>query len=135
MSSAKAVGAVFTPTYLLTVTTAGPGDVRIEAPDVPCVGSCTQRYSPGATVTLTARTGPASAFEGWGGACSGTQPTCVVTMNSDTIVTARFSVRPFPLSAALRRPKPVPAAGTRRVRMGPIVPWNKSVRASFAHVP
>jgi List-Bact-rpt repeat protein len=101
MSSAKGVGAVFTPTYLLTVTTAGPGDVRIEPPDVPCVGSCTQRYSPGATVTLTARTGPASAFEGWGGACSGTQPTCVVTMNSDTIVTARFTVRPFPLSAAL----------------------------------
>jgi len=94
MSSSKGVGAVFTPTYLLTVTTAGPGDVRIEPPDVPCTGSCTQRYSPGATVTLTARTGPAYAFDGWGGACSGIQPTCVVTMSSDAIVTARFSLRP-----------------------------------------
>ena len=50
-------------------------------------------------MTLTATEDPGSStFEGWsGGGCSGTNP-CTVTLNTDTIVTATFSLISIPVS-------------------------------------
>ncbi len=47
----------------------------------------------GTVVTLTAAADGTSVFNGWsGGGCSGTDATCVVTMDADTTVTASFVV-------------------------------------------
>jgi YVTN family beta-propeller protein len=53
-------------------------------------GPCTHSYSSGASVTLTATAPAGSVFFGWTGACTGSGP-CVLTMNSNQAVTAKFS--------------------------------------------
>ena len=45
----------------------------------------------GTEVTLTATAAAGSSFEGWGGACAGTDP-CVVEVDADTSVTATFTL-------------------------------------------
>lgn len=47
-------------------------------------------------MTLTATADSGSTFDGWsGGGCSGTG-TCIVTLSSDTAVTASFTTQPPP---------------------------------------
>ncbi|HYV96574.1 MAG TPA: hypothetical protein VE967_03870, partial [Gemmatimonadaceae bacterium] len=58
-------------------------------------GTCTVDLPPATNVTLTAT--PAAGghtFEGWGGACSGTQATCTTTMAQSRNVTAKFNQPP-----------------------------------------
>jgi uncharacterized repeat protein (TIGR02543 family) len=88
--------------YTLTVSTSGTsGEVESSDLSIEC-GSfgnhCVHSYAPGTTVTLTESSQPeppvSSTFAGWGGACSGTDPTCTVTMDSDKTVTATFMPTP-----------------------------------------
>jgi uncharacterized repeat protein (TIGR02543 family) len=59
-------------------------------------GHCSSHFTPGTEVTLSESpveygiSGETSKFEGWGGACSGTEPICKVTMSEDKTVTAKF---------------------------------------------
>ncbi len=53
---------------------------------------CLEAYEEGAPVTLTAHPDPGSEFNGFaGGPCTGTAPTCTVTMNEEYVVKATFS--------------------------------------------
>ena len=72
----------------LTVNKIGTGTVT--GGKINCGGSCTEQVAAGTVVTLTANPG-GSVFTGWTGACVGTTPTCVVTVNDETSVTASFS--------------------------------------------
>jgi Divergent InlB B-repeat domain len=58
------------------------------------------RYDEGTTVTLHAQRGKRVRFLDWGGDCSGSSPTCTVTMDQDRAVQARFVV------VDPRRPEP-----------------------------
>ena len=70
-------------TYSLTVTAIGGGSVT--------PGGTTTQFA-GREVTLTAMWDSAThAFREWGGDCSGTGPTCLLTMDADKTVTATFS--------------------------------------------
>ena len=101
MSAAKTVTATFAPfaRFALTVTTAGTGIGTVSGNGIACVrlagvgNDCTERYPVGTQVTLTAAPPSAdqSIFTGWTGACVGTNPTCVVTMNAAKAVTATFT--------------------------------------------
>ena len=72
-------------TYTLTVTATAGGSVSP-------TGASTQYEN--AAVTLTASwTDATHAFSGWGGDCSGTEPTCELTMDADKTVTATFAER------------------------------------------
>jgi len=55
--------------------------------------TCTVGIAPGTQVTLTESVSQGS-FSGWGGACAsfGQAPTCTITMNADTQVTADFGL-------------------------------------------
>jgi hypothetical protein len=53
-------------------------------------GVCGATYPAGARITLTATPAAGSTFTGWGGECSGTSPTCVVTMSRSRDVLVRF---------------------------------------------
>ena len=57
-----------------------------------CGGVCSTVILKGFPVALTATPGANSTFAGWGGACSGTSPTCTVTVNANTSVSAIFNL-------------------------------------------
>ena len=97
ISAATAVTAIFNtlPTYTLAYTNAGTGSGTIafsSGSNTSCTTSCSNSYVSGTSVTLTATANSDSTFVGWGGACSGSSSTCVVTMSAATSVTATFNL-------------------------------------------
>ncbi|GAA1934834.1 hypothetical protein GCM10009815_31860 [Nocardioides marmoribigeumensis] len=94
MTGDTSVTATFTPTtHTLTVTRSGTGSGAVSSSPagISCGSTCKATYPSGASVTLTAAPGAGSVFTGWGGACSGTAKTCVLTMGVDRSVTAGFA--------------------------------------------
>ncbi len=79
--------------YQLNVSTRGSGKVNMDPPNIDCRGNCSQDYSSGTSVNLTADADTDWKFIGWGGDCSGTNPTgCRVLMDRPRSVTANFDV-------------------------------------------
>ena len=98
-----ASGSAFTTpasTFPLTVTKFGNGVGTVMSGDgsINCGSNCQANFNSGTAVTLTATPQTASTFTSWGGACSGTQPTCTVTMNSAQSVSATFTKMSFTLN-------------------------------------
>ena len=80
------------PTPLLKIAKEGTGSGSIisAVPGINCGPSCSQIYSTGRTVTLSAKADEDSRFTGWSG-CSRTSGNyCKVTMNTDKTITAVF---------------------------------------------
>ncbi|NCC37081.1 MAG: hypothetical protein EOM24_34505 [Chloroflexia bacterium] len=77
----------------ITVTTTGSGVglVTSDPTGIYCGAKCEASYAPGTLVTLTATADADSAFIGWDGDCSGTQPLCEVMMDMVRAVTATFT--------------------------------------------
>lgn len=88
-----------TPNYSLTASTAGNGSGNISSSPagINCPATCSQSFSSGTPVTLTATAAFGSTFTGWSGACAGTG-TCFVTMNSAINVTANFTLNTYNLT-------------------------------------
>jgi hypothetical protein len=77
----------------------GGGNVTSDPPGIHCNGgrdpggtnaNCTAVFPKGTNVTLTAEPDPGWTFLGWGGECTGTSPTCTLTMDRDKWVIAYF---------------------------------------------
>jgi hypothetical protein len=84
------------PNYTLSLSKAGNGSgtVTSSAAGIACGATCSQAYPNGTIVTLSPAAAVGSVFVGWSGAgCSGAA-SCIATMNSDTSVTATFSLIP-----------------------------------------
>jgi hypothetical protein len=77
-----------TATVKLSVGISNKGRVTGGGVDCPN-GSCSSKVAAGSQVTLTA-TPTAAPFINWGGACTGTQPTCTFTLTKDAQVQATF---------------------------------------------
>jgi hypothetical protein len=88
------VGAVFMlpPTLTITETGTGHGSVRSNPPGIDCGATCKASFDPKTTVTLTATPDAGAVFERWGGACSGSAPTCTVTLTRDSTVAPLFTI-------------------------------------------
>jgi hypothetical protein len=103
VTAATTVNATFAiKTFALDVTLAGNGGGAVTSSPVgiSCGADCTETYSFGTIVTLTAASNSNSNFAGWSGAgCSGTG-TCVITMNAAAAVTATFALKTFTLDVA-----------------------------------
>jgi hypothetical protein len=90
MNGDKNVSASFGPRPRLTVQVDSSAG-SVTGTGINCPGTCTNNnYNPGQTITLTEHT--TETFLGWGGACTGTAPTCTLTMNGDKTVTADFGI-------------------------------------------
>ncbi len=68
----------------------GAGAVTSQPAGFGCRASCAHNVNPNATVSLTAVPDDHAYFTGWDGACSGTNPVCVVEMHGNRAVTAHF---------------------------------------------
>jgi subtilase family serine protease len=83
--------------YTLYITKSGLGTVISSPVGINCGLSClnqSHEFESGIEVILTATPASGSIFTGWRGACSGTNNTCKVTMNSAQTVYAYFAVDP-----------------------------------------
>ncbi len=81
------------------------GTVTSSPAGIACGPLCNSMFAAGATVTLTAAADEKSRFAGWSGACSGTEPSCTVslpvTSAASTDVRALFSSATVSLNTAL----------------------------------
>jgi hypothetical protein len=68
----------------------GPGTVTSSDGQINCGGTCSGTYGTGSGVMLTATPAAGATFKQWGGACTGTTPTCTLTLNTSQNVTAIF---------------------------------------------
>lgn len=85
-----AVAAEFISPLKIVTTGSGSGRVVSAPSGISCPGSCEHNYPARSGIKLTATAAAGSAFDGWGGACEGTQPVCNVVMHDARTVTARF---------------------------------------------
>jgi len=79
-----------TSTPTLTVSTTGSGTVTSNVGGIACGATCSQGFTVGTIVTLTAAASAADIFTGWSGACSGLG-VCAVTMDAAKAATANFA--------------------------------------------
>jgi hypothetical protein len=103
-------------TFTLTTTKTGTGSGTLtSAPaGINCGTDCSETLNSGTAITLTATPAIGSTFGGWSNGCTGTSPTCAVTMNASKTVTATFSTGTPPPSDlnAIRTPAPAPVSWT-----------------------
>jgi prepilin-type N-terminal cleavage/methylation domain-containing protein/uncharacterized repeat protein (TIGR02543 family) len=78
----------------LSVFISGAGEVAATAPaaaTIDCPQGCVQTFAASTDVTLEATPASGESFIGWGGSCSGTATTCVVTVAGVKNATAAFT--------------------------------------------
>ncbi|MEO6773828.1 MAG: hypothetical protein ABI467_12560 [Kofleriaceae bacterium] len=82
----------------LFVVKGGNGAGTVTATGIACGADCSESYTAGQMVTLTAAAATGSSFTGWsGGGCTGTG-TCTVTMTAAMTVTATFALDSYALA-------------------------------------
>ncbi|MBF0164418.1 MAG: cadherin-like domain-containing protein [Magnetococcales bacterium] len=82
----------------LTTAITGSGSIASTPAGITCGSDCTESYSAGTFVTLTATPADDALFNGWEGACSGTG-SCSVLMSAAKSVTANFKLINTPPTA------------------------------------
>lgn len=82
--------------FMLSVQKSGTGSgtVASSPAGIDCGSNCSAEYAEGTVVQLTATPDANSTFAGWSGACTGTQLTCNVTVDTAKSVVARFQLEP-----------------------------------------
>ena len=100
------------PQRTLTVTPpSGTGSGTITGTGISCPGDCTETYSDGTAVALTANPAAGSSFAGWSGDCTGTGP-CNLTMNANKTVSGAFNATPPPQRTLTVTPPSGTGSGT-----------------------
>jgi len=74
----------------LTVSTTSGGSVTATPDGSACTSSCRTDYLAGTAVTLSAQAVANYQFDGWSSGCTGSMPTCRVTLSESTSVSATF---------------------------------------------
>jgi uncharacterized repeat protein (TIGR02543 family) len=102
MSQARSVGATFIRTHWSLATPkagTGTGTVASSPAAIACGAACSALVAVNASVTLTPTAAAESAFAGWSGACTGTDP-CTLTMDAAKTATATFTRTHWTLTTA-----------------------------------
>ncbi|BDV42198.1 fibronectin type III [Geotalea uraniireducens] len=89
------VNRIFANKQTLTTAAIGSGSIADNLGALAWSGSSGDGdYIRGDSVTITATPAAGSVFTGWSGACSGTTPTCTLTMAADQTAIATFALEP-----------------------------------------
>jgi phospholipase C len=80
------------PVLTVTLAGTGTGSVTSNPAGINCPATCSASFSLGTQVTLTETPGTNSYFAGWGGACSGDNSTCTLTLTASQQVGATFTL-------------------------------------------
>jgi hypothetical protein len=95
-------------TYSLQIISlVGEGTITSSPAGIDCGSTCSADFAQDTIVTLTATPAPGATFLDWGGACTGTQHTCTVSLVADVSVSARFETQQVttqPLSVVVNGP-------------------------------
>jgi hypothetical protein len=97
MTQAWGVTATFTlappPSVPLTIARAGSAEGTVSSfpAGISCGVACNASFAAGTVVTLSANPAAGAAFREWRGACTGSIPTCGLTLNASAGVIAVFS--------------------------------------------
>lgn len=98
LTSDSSITATFasTTSQTLSVTDTGTstGIVTSNPPGINCGQTCSSAFPSGSQITLTAQGSSGAVFAGWTGACTGVG-SCVITLNSNSQVTATFNPNPI----------------------------------------
>lgn len=103
----------------LVASASGKGYISSYPSGIECGWACSESYTPGTVMTLTAKSF-GDQFMGWGGDCSGTQPTCTLTLDNDKKVTATFGsgqAQPTPPTPPSTSPTPPPTVSPLKVEL------------------
>ena len=79
------------PSLNVVVNPNGSGTVTSNPSGINCTTNCNANFPPGTQVTLTENPAAGYNFTSWSGACTGTGPTCILTLSANAQVTANFS--------------------------------------------
>lgn len=115
----------------------GSGTLAVSGVSCPASG-CSEFFTKGTAVTLTATAAAGSTFAGWSGPCSGTGA-CNLTVNSAQLVFATFNLVPpdFSVSASALTPGTVSPGGssTATLNVVPVGGFSGSVAFTCAVTP
>jgi hypothetical protein len=89
-------------TLIVEKSGSGSGTVTSAPSGINCGNDCSESFPTGNTVRLTANPAGDSTFAGWSGACSGIGD-CVVTLNTDLTVSARFDLLPALVTLSINK--------------------------------
>lgn len=89
-----------TNNYTLNVTSTGPGTVTGTG-GISCNPTCQGSYPYNTTVYLSANPNTGASLSAWSGSCSGSAPTCTVTMNTSRSVGATFATNSYTLTTTV----------------------------------
>jgi subtilisin family serine protease len=112
----------------VTRTGYGTGTVTSSPVGIDCGTACSADFAPGTSVTLTAQAASGSFFSGWSGPCTGTAPTCAVTMDEARMVEASFSLVSYPLTVEVWGSGKGTVTGDG---ISCLFPWTPGCKASF----
>ena len=95
VNGALSTTATFVQTYTLSVSRSGSGSISGTpngefGTSINCGSSCSAKFQQGTVVTLTATPVAGHVFVNWAGACSGTTPTCALTIGANLSVQAVY---------------------------------------------
>ncbi|TQV88902.1 InlB B-repeat-containing protein [Aliikangiella coralliicola] len=91
-------------TYTLTTTATGSGTITSSVAGIDCGSDCTEDYSDGQQLTLTATPASGFEFQAWQGDCAGQGASCSLTIDSDKNATAVFVVATYTLTTTVNGP-------------------------------
>ena len=103
--------------YTLSVNKAGSGVITSSPAGISCGADCSEAYTAGTVVTLTATPDGSSSFAGWSGACTGSG-TCTVTMADAGNVAATFNLKSYEITATAGSGGSISPTGTTFVKHG-----------------
>ena len=103
----------------LNVTKAGTGSgvITSSPAGISCGADCSEVYTAGTVVTLTATPDGNSSFAGWSGACTGSGA-CTVTMAAAKNVAAAFTIKSYTITATAGGGGSISPSGTVSVNYG-----------------